>query len=108
MDGVNILATNIASSGDFVLGVVVVFISIVFSAVVVWIAIEEEDPSTLLLLILLGVMCCGGYTLTKNNVGRTQYIATVSKEVKLDEFTRKYDVISQNGQLYTIEEKIQE
>lgn len=37
-----------------------------------------------------------------------QYKVTISDEVLMNEFTEKYDIISQEGRIYTVREKIDE
>lgn len=36
-----------------------------------------------------------------------QYKVTISDEVSMNEFTEKYDIISQEGRIYTVREKVQ-
>lgn len=36
-----------------------------------------------------------------------QYKVTISDEVLMNEFTEKYDIISQEGRIYTVREKVQ-
>ena len=35
----------------------------------------------------------------------TQYKVTISDEVKMDEFCEKYEIIEQDGKIYTVRER---
>lgn len=41
----------------------------------------------------------------KNNIKSYKYQVIISDEVKFNEFTEKYEIIEQNGNIYTIQER---
>ena len=53
-----------------------------------------------LLAILAGAICC-----TETDEVETSYKVTVSDEVPLNEFLDKYEIIDQDGKIYTVKER---
>lgn len=57
--------------------------------------------------IVLGVVCgfSTGSANSKPVAYKTQYKVTISDEVKMNEFYERYEVIDQEGKIYTVEER---
>lgn len=115
MAGIEILATQEVAT-EFVFNWTVFWV--LFSVVLgvstlagVDIGLGGYGWSNSLAFILIGIMLglsfggmvgslCGGPTAYE-----TQYKATISDEVSMNEFLEKYEIIDQEGKIYTIREK---
>ena len=113
MEGITVLSQNYISNtvGDIVLLILATLLFILALFVILYSLkiMREQDKSTgfLFLLFLLPIavlftVCLIGYV--KNNP-YTEYKVTISNEVKLKEFNEKYEIIDQDGEIYTIVEK---
>lgn len=71
------------------------------------VTIDWVIPSFLLMFIVLGLMI---YDLgTETKVGEyIEYKVTISNEVNFNEFNDKYEILNQEGKIYTIKEKDKE
>lgn len=58
----------------------------------------------LFLLPIMGLMTLSLVRFTENE-SYTKYKVTISEEVKLKEFNEKYEIIDQDGEIYTIVER---
>ena len=105
MEGVNVLATTVIQPNPIFEGyllVVLCGIGVIIS--VLWtISIDKFFPIFFTIGFLL-LSFVGVDTINDRKV-HTQFIVTVSDSVSVKSFNDKYNIISQNGELYTIEEK---
>ena len=63
----------------------------------------------LILLVIIGGMTGGliGEILSKRvGIGDTTYDVLIGDNVSFNEFNKRYEIISQNGNIYTVKEKI--
>ena len=56
---------------------------------------------TLLSLVLVGI----GFIDNKNSIDHIEYKVTISDDVSLTEFYEKYEIIEQDGKIYTVKER---
>ena len=105
MDGVTFLATNVVSSGSLIGGIFIIIVGILLSSIIITFAILEEEPFGLLFLFFPILIIVSGIKLVNDDKPVTQYFVTISENVSMKSFNEKYTVVSQNDQLYTIEEK---
>ena len=78
-------------------------------------SLSSDDWSNLLYSIIMGVIIgwffgamVGGKALHTPVAYETQYKVTVSDEVPMNEFLEKYEIIDQEGKIYTIRERNKE
>ena len=69
-----------------------------------------KDAFVPFVIVILFTLCCMvvsiyGFTHLPENKYQTRYEVTISDEVNFNEFNSKYEVIEQNGLIYTIVEK---
>lgn len=113
MDGVNILATNVYRELDFgeFLFFFVTFVGL-YSCILWLIYIMHEDryiPGigaflvsivlSALLILALSVLCQEYKTIY------TDYLVTVNDTVSINEFTTHYEIMKQEGTLFTVRER---
>ena len=90
-----------------------VFVSIIGIALIVYIfrnSKQRKDafvPSFIVsIFTLLGIfVSIHGFTHLPENKYQTRYEVTISDEVNFNEFNSRYEVVKQNGLIYTIIEK---
>ena len=57
-------------------------------------------------IALVGIIVCGiGMTIETDKIIDTKYQVIVSDDVNLNEFQEKYEIIEQNGKIYTVKER---
>lgn len=68
---------------------------------------EAFVPSVIVILFTLCCMVASiyGFTHLPENKYQTRYEVTISDDVNFNEFNSKYEVVEQNGLIYTIVEK---
>jgi hypothetical protein len=115
MAGVDILTTTEVATGlDFCEGmfwgavILSVIIGVIFSSVQYFTG--NCDAGIYLILIpmtfigvILGVLA--GMIVSEPAEYETQYKVTISDEVNFNEFVEKYEVIEQDGKIYTVRER---
>lgn len=115
MDGVEILSqcevvTATACNTDAVgIGVVAtIVVMAIIGALVAW---HEGDGVYVILFILLGLAfsCVTGMMIASETsyptAYETQYKVTVDNSVSMQEFNEYYEIIEQEGKIYTVREK---
>ena len=115
MNGIEILsiaevvaatACNATAVGIGVMATIVLFI--IIGAIVAW---REGDCTWAFVFILLGLVlsCIVGMVVATETsyptAYETQYKVTIDDSVSLNEFNEKYEVISQEGKIYTVRER---
>ena len=93
--------------------VVFSFIAVSGIALIIYLLLDSKrikdalTPSVIIVLFtLLGIfVSIHGFTHLPKNKYQTRYEVTISDEVNFNEFNSKYEVIEQNGLIYTIIEK---
>lgn len=114
MTGVEILASEqvVTKYGlsNYTIGIMVV---IMFLAIGIglYAGIMESDFENLFFCIILGIIISlfvGGFIQEATKVPleyETQYKVTISDEVLMNEFYDKYEIVEQDGKIFTVREK---
>lgn len=97
----------------FWIGFGITAISVIIIGTLFIICYKDELPVTACfsMFILLGLCggifigCLFGGALQTPTKYETQYKVTISDEVKMDEFCEKYEIIGQDGKIYTVRER---
>jgi len=103
IEGINVLNqynVNCDASGWIIFGIILFFS--IFSASV----ISEYWQGLFYLLIPILMFCYAGKISIQ--LDHVEYQVTINENVKMSEFTSKYVVIKQEGQIFTIKEKEQD
>ena len=110
LEGITVLNTFVISSavgsGTFILvGIICVALGF-FAGLAVW---DGEIIPAIISSILSTILCLGimGF-INKDATDTVRYEVTVSEEVNLTDFTERYKIIEQRGDIYVIEEKTEE
>lgn len=111
IDGITVLniVEKISYAGGFSPGFIISLI--VFGLLIMIftsLTILEDACFIYIVFILAGISLIVNPILYKNGgekIITTQYQVTINDSVSLTEFTDKYNIIEQNGQIYTITEK---
>ena len=113
MDGVTILATEqVVSSSTFNWwAFVIVFVAIALFALLFGYVYDVLGEA--LLYVLFGACCIiggviGGFGFSIPTAYETQYKVTVTSDVSMAEFYERYEVIEQEGLIFTVKEKTDE
>lgn len=112
MEGVTILSersvyTNCMDEASFWAGFIISALTIVI--LVIWARWYMEDPSILLLILLAPVIGTIFGAITGHINGtieeHIEYKVTIDESVSMTEFYEKYEVIDQEGLIFTVKEK---
>lgn len=104
MNGVTVLAVNSVGSGMVETGAVVILWGVIFTLCIIMYAVIEDKPCAGFFCIVSVLVIFWGVSIIKNETYKNEYIVTISDTVSIKEFSEKYTIESQNGQLYTITE----
>lgn len=118
MDGVTILNTyveNIPTTGNFVVILIFSIIMAVLSLVVAFVISDGfgEFNGAALVFVIIAIFGTVSTILTINELTtspkepQTLYEATISDEVSFKDFTSKYEIIEQRGDIYVVKEREQ-
>lgn len=107
MNGVQVLSERTVNiSGTLGLGIFVIILAIICLVVVIISYIEAEPSSS---ICIIGVIVFGffGMDLICNNNPQhyTEYKVTINDNITYKEFTDKFNIISQEGRIYTVKLK---
>lgn len=110
MTGVEILAietiyATILPEWCLTLGVVFIVIFLFFFAIS---ANNLEPTLTIIFGILMAcsfIFICISQTNSKTDIDYIEYKVTISDEVSMNEFYEKYEVLDQEGKIYTVRER---
>ena len=74
--------------------------------------VKDDDYSTGVISVVLGIILglifgfqCGVIFKTETGEVDTTYKVTISEEVSLNDFMEKYEIIDQEGKIYTVRER---
>lgn len=56
-------------------------------------------------MALITIVCLIGALIKTDEIIDTEYDVIISDEVSMNEFTEKYEIIEQNGNIYTVKER---
>lgn len=104
--GMNWTVFGIFLGLSIIIGVVVAFWSVDPVDVGDWIMWVVVVSMFVILGTALGSLI--GYTKGNSTKYETQYKVTISDEVQMNEFFERYEIIEQDGKIYTIREKTNE
>ena len=117
MNGVEILSTKqVAIAWEYnwqafsIAFALICFFAVVFGIIQ---SIDSSDWSYLIVGAVIGITIGGLLAAMIGDMAEipiectNQYKVTISDEVSMNEFTEKYDIISQEGRIYTVREKVQ-
>lgn len=106
MAGVEILSqTPIMADKASPIVATVVFIAllIVFEALIMYLGAEEFEFVVPMASLFVTLMILGLYSgMTKYETGRYEYKVAIDDSVSMVEFLEKYEIVSQEGKIYTI------
>jgi uncharacterized membrane-anchored protein YitT (DUF2179 family) len=83
-------------------------LAITFVIVTTWAFLEAKYNLALLFLIMIVVsivIACLGDTKSKTYISHIEYKVTIDNSVLMNEFLDKYEILDQEGKIYTITEK---
>ena len=106
MNGVTILSENFICKG-YPKWCLLLFIFIfIISVSLLAISLEEKNKGVFivgLIMVVSSVLILSyGYRVSSQLSNTKEYKITISDDVNINEFNQKYDIISQNGEIYTI------
>lgn len=110
MDGVTIL-NQIEDVSGFPLGIILIilcFAAMVLSIYAICLMIKEKSFEALffpIIAIIISVMAFGAGICNINESPHINYEVTISDEVSFKDFTNKYEVIEQRGEIYVVKER---
>lgn len=100
-----ILYEHVAGSAPCMpLAIVAWSIAGLFALLIIVEAIRDEDPSYLLLLFLTAIIALLGFKFTPDT-RYNEVVATINENVSWNEVNDKYELLKQEGQLYTFKVK---
>ena len=115
MNGVGILSTNevvTASTPDWpAVGFVFGVMMLIAIGVAIWIGVEEGSGSAgiksfLLVFVVALVVSALTVVATEQPISyETHYKVTIDDNVRMNEFNEKYEIVSQEGKIYTVRER---
>lgn len=94
MNGVTVLNTTKGAGCDYFFLALFCVCVVIFSIALVY----KRDVVILFLLVVIAVIC-----FILSMPVNTRYKVTISNEVKFNEFNEKYEIISKDGNIYTVE-----
>ena len=115
MSGVEILSIieePILLFNEEAFGITLFITSVIFFFIGSYLSITENEwlyfplffITGLIVGVLLGIII-GGITCIETDEVETSYKVTISDEVPLNEFLDKYEIIDQEGKIYTVKER---
>lgn len=84
---------------------------VVFIVVGLIMSLRENEDAPLFVFAIFGVVsglllgCIPGVEMPTPTEYKTQYEVTISDDVSMNEFMEKYEIIEQDGKLYTVRER---
>lgn len=118
MSGVEILAVEeVVTKTAFNWNAFLILFGVVFVIFIgfgIFMSIRCDDWCQLLIGILLSLLIGGifgtilGAGLAVPSEYETQYKITISDEVSMNDFIDRYEIVEQNGRLYTVRERVGE
>ena len=110
MDGVTILNQIEVNSGSpfSVIIIIMAFVLIVISILAICLIIEEKDYGVLYapiggIVVAIIILIMEIFNISEPP--RTNYEVTISDEVSFTDFTNKYEIIEQRGEIYVVRER---
>ncbi len=83
----------------------------ILTVVGIFFILAENDPACLVGLMIFGILA-GAFVGLIPGIGmgvpteyKTQYKVTISDEVSMNEFLERYEIVDQDGKIYTVRER---
>jgi hypothetical protein len=110
LEGITILNqyAEITNISNWRLALIVAAIIFIVSVIVAFVCSDGDFVSVGAVIAVLVLISIIGSTAKDVPTGREIYQVTISDEVSMTEFTSKYEIIKQEGKIYTIAEKSKE
>lgn len=110
MNGVEILSSEIIYNTilpEYCIGIGLGFGIIFVVLCIVCLAYEKYLVSILpaLFVIVSIVIAAYGGTYSKTDINHTEYKVTIDDSVSMNEFLDKYEILDQEGKIYTVKER---
>ena len=114
MDGVAILTTHVYRVGELwevIFGSVLVFFMLAVLWFMSWLLIGADTKHETLIGIILAVCWMAAFVGVEFKAWNdymtiyTDYVVTIDESVNFIEFSERYEIISQDGALYTVRER---
>lgn len=109
MDGITIL--NSFAGSNYLISTLLLYtlgiISVIVLIMIIAVSIQDEEPYFLAMLLCFSFSLFffrRGYSSSKLPA-QTRYQITVDDSVSFNEFMKRYEIINQNGKIYTVIEK---
>ena len=116
----NIIGVDILTSQDIMIPVLkhadiyIIFCAVVFSLIIVFLidSIVSKEKMAVVLLSVLAILLLGIiiflviYSYKEKPSGIKEYKATISEEANFVEIYDRYEIVSQEGKLYTLRDKV--
>lgn len=103
MEGITILNETVISAAPvwlIAIGIIITSISLISAAF----CAANENPWAILLAVVCGLSL--SFTIMAGSQeNHTEYEVLIDESVSFNEFNEKYEVVKQNGKIYTIKEK---
>lgn len=111
--GIEILnAIEITTTEHFWAAVILLILGIIVIFVSVQLVLETEKPSFFLLSLIGGLFMIGSNAIKglyfNQPTGTYEYQVTIDDTVSMNEFMEKYEILDQQGRIYTIKFKEKE
>lgn len=108
--GIEVLSQEVikADSGSAILAIVIGSLVAILIIVLGIVAIYDEEPIMLIPIGLMSILAALFITIGISELNEkpyTEYKVLISDDVSWNEFNEKYEVIEQEGKIYTIKER---
>lgn len=111
IDGIQILNETVMQTADisnFILGIGTITFSLICLYVGILLCCSKEIAAgcvVFIITIFLIILSCLSFYYYFTKTTYTEYQVTISDSVKMNEFNEKYNIIKQEGKIFTITEK---
>jgi hypothetical protein len=110
MNGVEILSSTsiyntILPEWAIVISAFLFFISAIAGVVLICYDKDKLGISCIVLALMMLVVTFLGASLTTNSVHHIEYKVTIDDTVAMNDFMKQYEIIDQEGKIYTIKER---
>lgn len=108
MEGITVLATNVVQNGSVIAGIFCFVSALALVCAAAYAICEDSFGVGCLAVVVAIVLTLIGISFITDKSVTVRYDVTISDSVSLKEFNKKYNILSQNGEIYTVVEKDEE
>ena len=109
MTGVEILSQEVVHNSMFPNWLIGVFAIVALGCFMYLLMCNDFNLKQFLILSIIFVLSLAsaliGNIKNKNSIDHIEYKVTISDEVSLTEFNEKYEILEQDGKIYTVKER---